>query len=150
MKVPVPERLSPRKVFLWNKPNKATWDSLFIDGTYEKDGETVSKNFLQDTIKKALNFEGSPIEEMLEGLGELPDLTTEEPEQVAPVVKTATKRAASAVKKSAPAPETKSEAQPPVNVKSGKRASAAKTPSGASRSEAKSVDQAFDELGLTR
>ena len=46
VKEDVPEATIPLKIFLQDHPTKASWDSLFIDGEYEKDGETKSKNFL--------------------------------------------------------------------------------------------------------
>lgn len=52
------------KVFLWNNPTKETWDSLYIDGV--KDDGT-SKNFIQEDIMKAVDFEGSPLQQMLTG-----------------------------------------------------------------------------------
>lgn len=52
------------RVFLWNNPTKETWDSLYIDGQKE-DG--TSKNFIQEDIMKAVDFEGSPLQQMLSG-----------------------------------------------------------------------------------
>lgn len=52
------------KLFLWNKPTKETWDSLFIEGTNDK-GE--SKNFIQEDILKAVDYVGSPLQSLLEG-----------------------------------------------------------------------------------
>jgi hypothetical protein len=65
--IPVPELLGDMRVFLWDNPTKETWDSLFIDGTYEKDGEEVSKNWVQEKILGSLEYEGSPLEAMLVG-----------------------------------------------------------------------------------
>jgi hypothetical protein len=82
----IPVKVDPAKtavkLFMWDAPKglKDMWDSLFIDGTYEvkgKDGEepkSFSKNFFQDTIRKALNFKGSPIAALVEAGGEEPDL----------------------------------------------------------------------------
>lgn len=75
--VPVPEQLTPSKIFLFNHPNKETWDSLYIDGTRkvkQADGKEVeeSKNWLQETILSAKNYKSSPLEAMLAGVGELP------------------------------------------------------------------------------
>jgi|19_taG_2_1085344.scaffolds.fasta_scaffold06405_2 hypothetical protein len=53
------------KVFLWENESlsddmvKSMWDSIYIDGTYEKDGKEISKNWIQNTIMEALDFEGS-------------------------------------------------------------------------------------------
>lgn len=64
---------SPLKIFLWDNPTVETWDSLFIDGTREvkdKDGNVTqqSKNFIQETILSAVNYEGSALQTMLVGL----------------------------------------------------------------------------------
>lgn len=67
----VPELLGDLKLFLYDIPTKETWDSLFIDGTREKDGVEVSKNWLQEKILSATDFEGSALEAMLNDLGEL-------------------------------------------------------------------------------
>ncbi len=90
------------QLFLWDRPEKAMWDSLYIAGEYERavykeeevDGkkkrvktdekETVSKNYLQETILKANNFEGSPVSVLLSGLGDLP--VGDEEEEVEEVV----------------------------------------------------------------
>lgn len=77
-KKPVREELSDLRVFIWDEPTKETWDSLFIDGEREvKDekGKTknVSKNWIQEMILNAENFEGSPLELMIEGGESLPD-----------------------------------------------------------------------------
>lgn len=52
------------KLFLWNKPTKETWDALEIKGTNDKG---VSKNFIQEDILKAVDYDGSPLQELLEG-----------------------------------------------------------------------------------
>lgn len=67
----VPELLNDLKLFLWDNPTKESWDSLFIEGTREKDGEQISKNWLQERIMEALDFEGSALHTMLEGLGNI-------------------------------------------------------------------------------
>ena len=68
----VPQSLRSPKLFLWDHPTQETWDSLFIDGTREvKNGdkvEQVSKNWLQELIMSASNFNGSPLHTMLEGI----------------------------------------------------------------------------------
>lgn len=71
--IPVPEPLNPKRVFLWDNPNKPTWDSLFIDGTRtvkdEKGVESeVSKNWLQQKVQAAKNYKGSPLDAMLGGV----------------------------------------------------------------------------------
>lgn len=72
-KLPIPEPLNPLKLFLWKNPQKSGWDSLFIDGTRTvKDAKGVereeSKNWLQERIKSAKDFHGSPLETMLSGV----------------------------------------------------------------------------------
>lgn len=67
--LPVDPAISPLKCFLWDYADKEQWDSLFIDGQYDErkndKGEVVaaakSKNVLQNKIKLAVNFKGSPI-----------------------------------------------------------------------------------------
>jgi hypothetical protein len=76
--------LSPIKCFVWNSSTQLIeqWNSLFIDGTYEErkneKGEVVapakSKNVWQDTIKRAFNFEGSPIHTLLLANGQKVDI----------------------------------------------------------------------------
>lgn len=75
--VKVDPALTPVRFFAWNTATKEQWDSLFIDGEYEategKDGQpgrpAKSKNVIQNTIKMALNFKGSKIEEVLKTNG---------------------------------------------------------------------------------
>lgn len=82
--LPVPAVTQNVRVFLWDKPTKAMWDSLFIDGhrTVKDDKgveRQVSKNWLQeDIVQNARNFEGSPLQALLGGLGDL-SLTPDEP-----------------------------------------------------------------------
>lgn len=63
--------------FLFDTPTLAQWESIFIDGTYTKKNEAgeeeeVSKNFIQETIKDALNYNGSAIAGLLEEATEKP------------------------------------------------------------------------------
>lgn len=89
--VPKPERISELRLFLWDFPSKAMWDSLFIDGTYEerKDDsgkvthQARSKNVIQIRIKDATNWASSTMAEILSTGGELdldPLSTSPEPE----------------------------------------------------------------------
>lgn len=76
-KVRAPVKAEDIKLFLWNNPTDECWDSLFIDGSRtKKDAKgndvEVSKNWMQETILKALNFEGSAVQEMLGGVAGLP------------------------------------------------------------------------------
>lgn len=86
MPYPVPEPdLSLMRLFLWARPVKAAWDALYVAGQYEaKDGKPAqSKNFTQEKIMSALNFEGSPLQQLLmaSGIQALP--TAAVPAQVA-------------------------------------------------------------------
>ena len=49
-------------LFLWETPTIECWNSIYVEGTYD-DGE--SKNVMQSTITAALNFQGSPIQQLL-------------------------------------------------------------------------------------
>lgn len=74
--VPVRERVSDLKIFLFDNPTKETWASLFIDGTREvtkEDGtkENRSKNWIQETIMSAKNFHGSALESLLNDISDL-------------------------------------------------------------------------------
>ncbi|WYW04329.1 hypothetical protein Kurepalu1_00027 [Pseudomonas phage vB_PpuP-Kurepalu-1] len=79
IQIPKPEQISESRVFLWDYANQEMWDALYIDGSYEaKDGKPAkSKNVLQNLIKSAKNWEGSPMqkilgEEALSGLADSP------------------------------------------------------------------------------
>lgn len=97
--------ITPIKCFLWGHADKEQWDSLFIEGEYpeRKDdkgavtAKAKSKNVLQNKIKAAVNFVGSPIHELLVSSGQpldLPGLDEQaaeaeesfSPEQAPPVV----------------------------------------------------------------
>lgn len=67
----VPEMLGDIKLFLWDNPTQETWDSLFIDGTYEKDGKDVSKNWIQELICEAVDFPTSPLYTLISGVNDL-------------------------------------------------------------------------------
>lgn len=87
-KIPAAPQVSETRCFLWDYADKDMWDSIFIDGEYEQEtndaGEVTrparSKNVFQERIKSAVNFKGSPIEEILEhGALNLGDGNQEEP-----------------------------------------------------------------------
>ena len=61
------------QLFLWDNPTPEQWASIFIEGTTD---EGKSKNYIQDQILKAQDFEGSRLEAMLNGV-ELPVLTAD-------------------------------------------------------------------------
>lgn len=83
-----------QRAFVWDAPSQIQWDSIFIDGTYEaavwKDGkktdetETKSKNWMQERIMSALDWDASPMAAFLD-LGGL-DLPTEELELIEEVI----------------------------------------------------------------
>ena len=59
------------KAFLWEFPTKEQWDSIHIPGTWD-DGK--SKNWIQEKILSAVNFEGSKIHNLLGGGAAIPTL----------------------------------------------------------------------------
>ena len=86
-KLPVPDPTIDLRLLLWDNPTKEQWDSVFIDGDRTVKNEagedvTESKNWLQkDIVTNALNFAGSPLEQMLNGVAdlELPGDVADEP-----------------------------------------------------------------------
>lgn len=78
--------ISKPKCFLWDYADMEQWASIFVEGEYEerkdKDGKVVapakSKNVLQNTIKTAVNFPGSPIAQLLAANGQPLDLPDSE------------------------------------------------------------------------
>lgn len=73
--IKVAEPLSELKCFLWDDPDKEQWDSIYLPGEYEavkdeKTGKIIkparSKNVIQNKIRAALNWEGSPMQLLLE------------------------------------------------------------------------------------
>lgn len=91
------------RIFLWDNPTKEDWDSLYIEGERE-DG--TSKNFVQEKILAALNYQGSPLQLLLEGGSGLvaPVQAAQAPQAAAPVVPPAAPAAAAPVAPAA-APE---------------------------------------------
>lgn len=77
--IPAPEVVSVQRCFLWDYASKQMWDSLFIDGEYEAKlddkgnitSPAKSKNVIQEEIKLALDWVGSPMQEILSAGGEL-------------------------------------------------------------------------------
>lgn len=56
------------KLFLWNNPTMECWESLKIEGTRTDDsGKVVSKNWIQEKILSAVDYEGSPLQALLGG-----------------------------------------------------------------------------------
>ncbi len=80
----VPELIGDLRLFLWDNPTQETWDSLFIDGTYERDGKEVSKNWMQEKIMGALDFETSALATLIGGLEDLGKTETSSEETTSP------------------------------------------------------------------
>lgn len=81
--VTVDPQKAPTRMFLWDFADMDQWNSIFIDGQWdekkdEKTGEVTqparSKNVLQNRIKIAENFPGSPIEVLLKAGGQAIDI----------------------------------------------------------------------------
>lgn len=78
--------ISPLRCFIWEYADMEQWKSIFIDGQYpeRKDDKGVvtapakSKNVLQEMIRAALNFPGSPIYTLLAANGQPLDLPDSE------------------------------------------------------------------------
>lgn len=89
------------RLFLWSRPTKEGWDALHIEGKYD-DGK--SKNFVQEKMMAAVDFMGSPLQQLLfnAGVTALP---------TAPATAPAAPPAA-ALPASAPAPMTPPPASP--------------------------------------
>lgn len=88
-RVTVDEAKTPIKCFLWNYASKEMWDSIFIDGMYDEvkddDGKVIrpakSKNVLQERIKTAINWQGSPMQEILFAGGDVATPEAAKPER---------------------------------------------------------------------
>ncbi|WP_407576234.1 hypothetical protein, partial [Raoultella terrigena] len=87
--VPEVEDESLFKLFLWNRPTKEDWESLYIEG---KNDEGKSKNWIQDALLSSPEYPGSPLDLLLNGGGkgsaiselpEMPDDVQEVAEQPA-------------------------------------------------------------------
>lgn len=78
--VKVDEAITDPKVFLWDYAEVEDFDALFIDGIYYDGG---SKNKLQDTIRSAENFVGSPIYDALTAAGRYAELAVAPKQQAA-------------------------------------------------------------------
>ena len=67
--VPINTMELPLRVLVWDAPDLNQWASIEIEGTFkvEKDGKEIekSKNWIQEKIRNAENFSGSPVESML-------------------------------------------------------------------------------------
>mgnify|MGYP003642621719 FL=1 len=78
----VPEATQDIQLLLWNSPSQEQWDSVFIDGSYEREVDGVkvmkSKNFIQETAMAASNFVGSPLEALV-SVGTMAEIMTPPP-----------------------------------------------------------------------
>lgn len=139
----VPEALTDIKAFLWDDPDKDQWDSIFIDGEYD-DG--TSKNKFQKAIRDAVNFEGSPIEALLEGE---PDTGDDDDVEDAKAAAKAAK-AKAAAKDADDSDDDSDEPAPPPKT-TAKKAPAAKPAAtkakAATKKAAKPVDDDDDPMG---
>lgn len=71
--IAVKDPVSQYRAFLWDNPSLEQWGSIFIEGEYEERRDDsgkvtkpkATKNVYQAEIVKAMNFAGSPIEELL-------------------------------------------------------------------------------------
>lgn len=109
--VAVPPALSTPRVFLWEHCDMAQWASLFIEGQYPErkndKGEVTaparSKNVFQERVKQAVNFNGSPIYNLLAAAGQNLDVPTMAEQDEGPAAQ------------AAPAPKPQSSTTPPSN-----------------------------------
>ena len=75
------------RLLLWDAPSIEQWNSIHIPGSYKrKEGDKeveVSKNWLQIAVKSALNWEGSPVQNLVIASidGDLPEVSTDPDEQ---------------------------------------------------------------------
>jgi len=79
MPYPIPDAPADMyRLFLWSHPTKEGWDALHVDGTYD-DGK--SKNYVQEKLMSALDFMGSPLQQLLfsAGVPNLPSATATAP-----------------------------------------------------------------------
>lgn len=74
------------RMFLWNRPTKEDWESLYIEG---KNDDGKSKNYIQDGLLSSPEFPNSPLDLLLNGgagagesVSELPELEQEEAPEV--------------------------------------------------------------------
>ena len=97
------------KLFLWQKPTKAMWDSLFI--TDEKNEDGSSRNWMQDKLMQALDFEGSALQRLLFG-DAIPRIPAAQPETPAAPAAAPSVAAAPAVPASIPAAPVQAQPAP--------------------------------------
>lgn len=96
-------------LFLWSHPTKEAWDAMFIEGTNDAG---KSKNFLQEKCLQAIDFPGSPLEQLLRGTGSLP--TPDQLSAMAPTAPVASAPQAPAVPTAPAVPATSAPVAPAV------------------------------------
>lgn len=148
----VPPATHDLQLFIVDHPTYEQWESIYIDGTYtkktknEETGEEVkeelSKNFIQEKIQAALDWEGSAMQTLLLNLDE--DEGAEEAQAEEEGAETPAEEEAEEKK---PAPKkTAAKTAAKSTKKAGKKApakTATKSPS-----EDEDTDALLDELGL--
>tara|TARA_R110002020_G_scaffold225658_1_gene435745 strand:- start:1016 stop:1807 length:792 start_codon:yes stop_codon:yes gene_type:complete len=81
--IQIMEQINPSQGFLWENESisdedyVSMWESLFIEGTYEKDGKDVSKNWIQESIQENMEWEGSTLQALTEEHVSLDELETD-------------------------------------------------------------------------
>lgn len=117
--------ISPFRLLVWNEADTDQWDSLYIGGTYDDGG---SKNKVQNKIRTAENFVGSPIYDALIAAGREAEVEVdaavapeqqeaEEPEADAPPVKAPVKEAVKKAPAKAVAPSKSAAKATPAPAK---------------------------------
>lgn len=83
VKIPVMEVHGELQGFTWENESMDDedylnmWNALFIDGTREKDGKEISKNWIQETIQKNMEWEGSTLQALTEEHLDIDELETD-------------------------------------------------------------------------
>lgn len=156
----------PLRLFLQDAPSIEQWQSIKVEGTYtkklkDKDGkeigeEEVSKNFLQEKIQAALNWDGSPMQLLLLDLGDAGEVEGDDGEDFVPPDEAPELETEEEVVEEAPAPKSavknsattaaKSSASQPTAAKGKKQSAttATKSPSKPKAEEPASEDDADD------
>lgn len=137
----VPPASYDLQLFIVDHPTYEQWGSIEIEGTYTKktkDEETgeeieeeVSKNFIQEKIMSALDWEGSAMQTLLLDLGEEPEEEVEEVEEVE--------------EEEQPEPKKKAASKTTTKKADTKKAPAKKE---AKKVDTSDADDLLDELGL--
>lgn len=80
--IKAPPATVEERLLLWDAPSIEQWNSIYMGGTFtKKEGDKeveVSKNWLQETVKNAVNFEGSAVQAVINEVdGDLPEIDTD-------------------------------------------------------------------------